>query len=159
MRKLEYVSNCKRHKHFLWLLYYKYLSLRFHYKSVRLGIEIPPNTFGPGLSIAHRGTLVVHPDARIGKNCRIHVDVVIGTRPGPVDRVPVIGDNCYIGPGVKIYGDIVLGDNMAIGANSVVNHSFPEGYITVAGVPAKKISEKGSEEYIISTRSDETSTP
>jgi serine O-acetyltransferase len=154
LRKLEYVMNCKRHKHIGWLLYYKYLSLRFHWKSVRIGFEIPPNTFGPGLSIAHRGTVVVHPDARVGKNCRIHVDVVIGTRPGPVDKVPRIGDNCYIGPGAKIYGDIVLGDNMAIGANSVVNRSFPEGYQTIAGIPARKISDKGSEEFIISTRPD-----
>ena len=154
MRKLEYIMNCKKQRHIGWLLYYKYLTLRFHNKSVRLGYEIPPNTFGPGLSIAHRGTLVVHPDARIGKNCRIHVNVVIGTRPGPADRVPSIGDNCYIGPGAKIYGDIVLGDNMAVGANSVVNRSFVEGYQTIGGIPARKISESGSEEYIISTRSD-----
>ena len=155
MRKLEYIMNCKKNKHLGWLLYYKYLTLRFHHKSVNLGFEIPPNTFGPGLSIAHRGTLVVHPDARIGKNCRIHVDVVIGTKPGPEDKVPTIGDNCYIGAGAKIYGDIVLGDNMAIGANSVVNRSFVEGYQTVAGMPAKKISDLGSDEYLISTRSDE----
>lgn len=154
LRKLEYVMNCKRQKHLGWLLYYKLLSLRFHRKSVKIGFEIPPNTFGPGLSIAHRGTLVVHPDARIGKNCRIHVDVVIGTRPGPVDKVPTIGDNCYIGPGAKIYGDIVLGDNMAIGANSVVNRSFKDGYQTIAGIPARKISDTGSDEFLISTRSE-----
>lgn len=157
LRKLEYISNCKKHKNYFWLLYYKMLSVKFHNRSVMLGFEIPPNVFGPGLSIAHRGTLVVHPDARIGKNCRIHVDVVIGTRPGPMDLVPTIGDNVYIGPGTKIYGDVVLGDNMAIGANSVVNQSFPEGYMTIAGAPAKKISDRGSEEFIISTRSEEYS--
>jgi len=47
-----------------------------------------------------------------------------------------------------------LGDNMAIGANSVVNRSFVEGYQTVAGMPARKISDLGSDEYIISTRSE-----
>lgn len=132
----------------------KYWSWRLHRQAVRCGFEIPLNTFGPGLSIAHRGTVVVHPDARIGSNCRIHVDVVIGNQPGPPpEPVPRIGDNCYIGPGAKIYGGVVLGDNMVIGANAVVNTSFAEGHMTVAGIPARKISDTPSDEFIIATRS------
>jgi serine O-acetyltransferase len=50
----------------------------------------------------------------------------------------------YIGPGVKIYGPIEIADNIAIGANSVVNRSFIESGITIAGNPARKISNKGS---------------
>lgn len=153
LRKVEYLMNVKKRKNIFWFVVYKYYSLRFHGQSVRCGFDIPPNTFGPGLSIAHRGTIVVHPDARIGPNCRIHVDVVIGTRPGPKDLVPVIGANCYIGPGAKIFGDIVIGDNVAIGANSVVNASFPEGYMTIAGSPARKVSDTPSTEFIIATRS------
>ena len=152
LRRMEYMMNCKRDRGIFWRVIYKYYSLRFHYQSVRCGFDIPPNVFGPGLSIAHRGTIVVHPDARIGKNCRIHVDVVIGTRPGPKDLVPKLGDNVYIGPGAKIFGDIIIGDNTAIGANSVVNRSFPEGSITIAGAPAQKVSDTGSQEYIIATR-------
>ena len=93
------------------------------------------------------------PDSRIGANCRIHVDVVIGTRPGPDDLVPTLGDNCYIGPGAKIFGDIIIGPNTAIGANSVVNASFPEGFMTIAGAPARKVSDTPSTEFIIATRS------
>lgn len=152
LRRMEYMMNCKRDRGIFWRLIYKYYSLRFHYQSVRCGFDIPPNVFGPGLSIAHRGTIVVHPDARIGKNCRIHVDVVIGTRPGPKDLVPRLGDNVYIGPGAKIFGDITIGDNTAVGANSVVNRSFPEGDMTIAGAPAQKVSDTGSQEYIIATR-------
>lgn len=153
LRRMEYMMNCRRDRGILGRIAYKYWSLRFHYQSVRCGFDIPPNVFGPGLSIAHRGTIVVHPDALIGANCRIHVDVVIGTRPGPKDLVPTLGDNVYIGPGAKIFGDIIIGENTAIGANSVVNHSFPEGNCTIAGAPARKISDTGSREYIIATRS------
>jgi serine O-acetyltransferase len=96
---------------------------------------------------------VVHPDARIGANCRIHVDVVIGTRPGPDDLVPQLGENCYIGPGAKLFGDIVIGPNTAIGANAVVNSSFLEGFCTIAGAPARKVSDTPSTEFIIATRS------
>ncbi len=153
LRRVEYCLNCHKSKGLFGKLLYKYWSIRFHGQSVRCGFDIPPNVFGPGLSIAHRGTIVVHPDARIGQNCRIHVDVVIGTRPGPEDLVPKLGDNCYIGPGAKLFGDIVIGPNSAIGANSVVNSSFPEGNMTIAGAPARKVSDTDSREFIIATRS------
>ena len=155
LRRVEYCLNCHKGKGISGKLLYKYWSIRFHLQSVRCGFDIPPNVFGSGLSIAHRGTIVVHPDARIGQNCRIHVDVVIGTRPGPQDMVPILGDNCYIGPGAKLFGDIVIGPNTAIGANSVVNSSFPEGNMPIAGAPARKVSDTDSREYIIATRSHE----
>ncbi|HEY0976835.1 MAG TPA: serine acetyltransferase, partial [Flavobacteriales bacterium] len=144
--------NCKKDHNIFWRAVHKFYSLRYHEQGVRCGFDIPPNVFGPGLSIAHRGTIVVHPAARIGANCRIHVDVVIGTRPGPEDRVPTLGDNCYIGPGAKIFGDVVIGNNTAIGANSVVNRSFPQGSMTIAGAPARQISDVDSREFIIATR-------
>lgn len=153
LRRVEYLMNCRKKQNILWFAIYKFYSLRFHRQSVRCGFDIPPNVFGPGLSIAHRGSIVVHPDARIGANCRIHVGVVIGTRPGPADLVPTIGENCYIGPGAKIFGDITIGNNTAIGANSVVNESFPEGFMTIAGAPARKVSDTPSTEFIIASRS------
>lgn len=38
-----------------------------------------------------------------------------------------------------MFGDIIIGDNVKIGANAVVNRSFPEGNCTIVGVPARKI--------------------
>lgn len=55
-----------------------------------------------------------------------------------------MGDNVYIGPGAKIFGNVVLGNNMMIGANAVVTKSFPEGYCKIAGVPAKIISNESN---------------
>ena len=59
------------------------------------------------------------------------------------NRAPVIGDNCWIGPGAKLYGGIVLGNEIMVGANAVVTKSFEQDGITIAGVPAKIISYKG----------------
>ena len=59
-----------------------------------------------------------------------------------------IGDNVYIGPD-KTFGSITIADDIAIGANSVVNSSFTQPGITIAGIPAKKVSNKGSERLII----------
>ena len=55
----------------------------------------------------------------------------------------------YIGVGVVIIGDVEIADNIVIGANAVVNKSFSEPGITIAGVPARKISDKSSEGLLI----------
>ena len=144
LRKLEFALNCSKNP--IRILFRKILFRRI---SVKLGYSISPNTFGPGLSIAHRGTIVVNGGARIGANCRIHVDVNIGTEAGKSFAAPTIGDNCYIGPGAKIFGSIEIGPNSVIGANSVVNKSFIEGNQTLGGIPAKKISDNSSEGLLI----------
>ena len=144
MRRLEYLTNCHQNRlERLWVAY------RYHELGTKLGFSIPINVFGPGLSIAHRGTIVVNTGARVGANCRLHVCVNIGTQAGHDSAAPQIGDNCYIGPGAKLFGPIVIGPNTAIGANAVVNHSFPEGNATLGGIPAKKISDKGSTALLI----------
>jgi serine O-acetyltransferase len=143
LRKLEYYINCNK-CHFPFNFYLLYLRFKFHYYSLLLGFSIGINTFGPGLSIAHIGTIIVHGNSRIGENCRIHACVNIGTQAGYADKVPKIGNNVFIGPGVNIFGDISIADDIAIGANSCVNKTFTEPCITIAGIPAKKISDKGS---------------
>ena len=59
-------------------------------------------------------------------------------------EAPIIGDNCFIGPGVKMFGNIKIGNNVAIGANSVVNKDV-EDNVTVVGVPAKIVNRKGTQ--------------
>ena len=113
---------------------------------------IPINVFGEGLAIVHVGTIVVNGDARIGKNCRINACTNIGRASihgGQETGAPVIGDNVYIAPGAKIFGPVTIGDNTAIGANAVVNKSFKEGNCTIAGVPAKIISQETSRKFIL----------
>ena len=140
MRKLAFLTNCggnplQRH----WVAH------RYESIGKKLGFTIGFNVFGPGLSIAHRGTIVVHNEVRIGANCRLHICVNIGAQfgEGPA-AVPSIGDNCYIGPGAKLFGNIRIGNNVAIGANAVVNKSFPDGNVTLGGVPARILSNKPS---------------
>lgn len=106
--------------------------------SLKNNFTIPLNSFGPGLSIAHYGTIVVNGAARIGKNCRIHVCVNIGTSKDSNDQAPHIGNNVYIGPGAKIFGPIVIADNCIIGANAVVNKDCPVPGTKLLGVPAKE---------------------
>ncbi len=83
--------------------------------------------------------LLLHQTAKIGANCNIPVCVNIGVAAGAPNQVPQIGNNVYIAPGVKIFGE----REIAIGANAVVNKSFRDPGI--AGVPAQKINSQGSE--------------
>lgn len=122
------------------LLWYK---LRLFILESICGFDIPLNVCDKGLSIAHRGTIIINSNSRIGCNCRIHVGVVLGTIPGVPDAAPVIGNDTYIGPGAKLYGNIKIGNGCVVGANSVVNKSFTEDNICIAGAPAKIISKMG----------------
>lgn len=111
---------------------------RYHCLGIKLGFDIPPNVFGKGLLIHHYGSVIVNGNARVGDNCELQQGVVIGVdakRAG----APVIGNHVYIGAGAKIIGSVMIADGVVIGANAVVNKSFTEKGIVVAGVPAKKI--------------------
>lgn len=144
LRKAEYAGNCKKGALYLpWRLWRKAAA---HRRGLKLGFSIPLNVFGAGLSIAHCGTIVVNGNARIGKNCRIHENVTIGASGS--EKAPVIGDNVFIGTGAKIIGDITIADHVVIGAGAVVVKSCLEPGVTIAGNPAKKISENNSRPYI-----------
>jgi serine O-acetyltransferase len=146
LRRVEYYENCGN---FLIAKTYRpYLWNRLHQFQVKLGCEIFPNCFGAGLSIVHPWAITVHTHARIGENCRIHPCVMIGTNNGKLSNTPIIGNNVFIGSGAKIFGNITIADGVAIGANSFVNSSFLEPNITIAGAPARKISNKGSQELL-----------
>lgn len=135
LRRLEYLTNCCRWR----LLSRAVLEVMNHNLAVRLGVTVPKNVFGPGLCLVHRGTVVVSPLARVGANCRLHPSTSIGDYNG----APTLGDNVYIGPGAKLYGPITIGSNVAIGANAVVNSSFPDN-CTVGGIPARVLSNTGA---------------
>jgi serine O-acetyltransferase len=132
LRKVEWHNNASGiyHKILYLISYYRYRKI-----SLKTGISIPKNVCDLGLSLPHYGSIVVSPYAKIGKNCRIHNNVNIGSTNG--NHAPKIGNNVYIGPGAVIYGNIEIADNCMIGANAVVNKSFTEPYSIIVGVPAK----------------------
>jgi serine O-acetyltransferase len=142
LRRVEYLEACRRDP--LGRLWCALEVYRLKRLSVRLGFTIPRRVFGPGLAIVHYGTIVVSDSARVGSFCRLHADVNIGLAAGAAPR---IGDRVYIGPGAKLFGGITIGDDVAIGANAVVNSDVPPN-VSVAGVPAKVVSERGSQSLL-----------
>ena len=145
LRKCEYYSNHNKSLNLLLKVKGLWCKFRRSALGVKCGFTIPINTIGKGLCLAHYGTIIVSEYASIGENCRIHAGVNIGADFRISDQAPCIGNNVYIGPGAKLFGAIKIADGVAIGANAVVNKSFLEENISIAGVPAKKISDKGTE--------------
>ena len=87
----------------------------------------------------------------IGKNCLLapHVvmvsenhtysdpDLPIRLQPG--NRAPItIGDDCWLGAGVKVLAGVTIGSGSVVGAGAVVTTSLPERSLAV-GVPARVI--------------------
>lgn len=113
------------------------------------GISIPASaTIGHSFYIGHFGGVILNSKSIIGNNCNISQGVTIGVSGIDEKRgVPVIGNNVYVGANAVVAGKVTIGDNVLIGACSLVNTDV-ETNCVMLGVPAVRISEKGSKGYI-----------
>lgn len=134
LRVTEYLGN-KQKSNELYLLFYYFSKWRFQALSVRLGFSIPENTLGKGVYIPHYGTIVVNSKSYVGDYSVLNVGVVLGRHPSSKEAVPVLGKGVFVGPGVKIFGDVHIGSRSVIGANSVVSSVVPQQQLW-AGSPA-----------------------
>ncbi len=84
-------------------------------------------------------------------------DVTIGGHGSyEIGGAPQIGDRVYIGTGARIIGKIRIADDVVVGANSVVTKDILEPGTTWAGIPAKKIADKGSAPFLRLPKSDKS---
>jgi len=151
MRLARYLSEQSK----LW--FPAYLVARFFLRrcTFRYGIRISCFTsVGPGLYIGHFGEIIVSAHATIGRNVNLNQGVTIGiSNRGPRKGTPTVGDNVYIGPGAKLFGNISIGNNVAIGANCVVTKDVSDNAVVV-GVPGRVISYDGTDGYVENTDYD-----
>lgn len=122
---------------------------RLRHYTFKYGIMIPYTTqIDKGFYIGHFSCIVISSEVVIGKNVNVSQGVTIGKSfRGERQGAAVIGDEVYIAPGAKIVGKIIIGRNVAIGANAVVIKDVPENS-AAGGIPAKIISMNGAEGYI-----------
>ena len=137
LRITEYHKNV-RHK----VRYYINLLL-LNYMRNKYGLHISLNVFDKGLRIMHLGSILTNDNVRVGKNCYVHINTAFVAQ-GVKNETPVLGNDIIVGVGATILGGVYIADGIAIGANAVVNKTFLEENIAVAGIPAKKVSESGS---------------
>lgn len=108
------------------------------------GIEIHPSArIGTGFFIDHGMGVVIGETAEIGDHVTLFQGVTLGgTGKDRGKRHPTLGNHVLVGAGAKILGGITIGDNVKIGANSVVLKSVSPNS-TVVGVPARVIKSLG----------------
>jgi len=104
---------------------------------------------GPGFLISHVGSVGIGGGVHMGTNCDARRSCSIGgnfNKTAPDGRTkPWIGDNVSIGIGGVIIGPVMVGSNVVVGANSVVNRDVPDNVI-VFGVPAKVVRDRWNAE-------------
>jgi len=118
--------------HRLWKQGFKRLAHLVKYMNVflfRVYIDSPAQ-IGARLDLPHGGFgVVIGVDVEIGNDAIIFHNVTIGhARPGPV----LIGDRLYIGTGASILGPVRIGNDVTIGANTVVTFDVPDGATVVS---------------------------
>ena len=122
-----------------------YVSIYFEHKLItKYGCFISSKAkIGIGVKFPHPNGIVIGETTTIGQNCTIYQQVTFGGKnigDAQNNNYPTIGNNVIIFAGAKLIGNIIIGDNVIIGANSVVNKSFPSNSV-IGGVPAKLIKE------------------
>ena len=110
------------------------------------GIEIHPGAqIEKHLFMDHGMGIVIGETSIIGENVTIYHGVTLGgVSLEKGKRHPTIGNNVIIGAGAKVLGNITIGDNSKIGANSVILKDIPKDSVAV-GVPGKIITKSSSD--------------
>lgn len=108
------------------------------------GCDVAPGAdIGPGLLIAHGTGLVVGGYAKLGKNAILLHGVTIGSpNPDRIERMPVIGDDVFIGAGAKLIGGITIGDQVFIGVDAIVTRDIPSRSRVLAKSEIEVVSKK-----------------
>jgi len=131
--------------HFFWEIGLPFVPRYLSHISRQItGIEIHPGAeIGKDFFIDHGSGTVIGETAEIGDNVTIYQNVSLGgTSLKAEKRHPTIGNNVVIGAGAKLLGPIKVGDNVRVGANSVVTKDVPSNSVVV-GVPGRVVSRNG----------------
>lgn len=112
------------------------LSVYYRLMTNKYCIDLPEaTTIGPGFRLNHGYGIVVNKRCIIGSNVYIGHNVTIGSN--SPQKFPRIGNNVTIFPGSIIIGDVTIGDNVIVGAGSLVIKSIPPN--TIVGAHPCKI--------------------
>lgn len=135
------VANC------LWVNDRKALAyyLQSHI-SVVFGVDIHPAAqIGKGIMLDHATGIVIGETAVVEDDVSLMQNVTLGgTGKEGGDRHPKIRRGCLISAGVKVLGNIEVGEGAKVGAGSVVLEHVPP-HTTVVGVPAKAVGTPNSD--------------
>jgi len=108
------------------------------------GIEIHPGAhIGHRFFIDHGMGVVIGETAEIGDDVLLYQGVTLGgTGNEKGKRHPTLGNRVVVGAGAKVLGGIRIGDDVKIGAGTVVVRPVPDNS-TVVGIPGRSVRTRG----------------
>lgn len=130
--KINFLKEGSLQKKIMFLLYEICLKNMGGYVGLSAKIISPP-CLPHGLK-----GVFVSGGATIGYGCVIFQNVTIGSNSIPTSKTcgsPTVGNNCYIGVGAVIVGDITVGNNCRIGANCTVFFDIPDNSVVLSSKP------------------------
>ena len=133
-----------RLSHRLWQCGFHYVARFLSYLTrFWTNIDIHPGAvIGNRFFIDHGAGVVIGETAVVGDDVTLYHGVTLGgTSWRQGRRHPSLGNGVLIGAGAKILGAITLGENVRVGANSVVVENVPANQ-TVVGMPARIVQTK-----------------
>ncbi|MFC4210398.1 serine acetyltransferase [Pedobacter lithocola] len=136
------LASLIRSKKILVIFFFWYLLFYRIFVEWFLNIEIHWNSkIGKGLRLEHGHGTVIHGDATLGNYCTIRHLTTIGIikhDDGSYSHTPQLGNNVDVGASVTIIGGVNIGDNVLIGAASLVVRDIPAN-TTALGNPARVV--------------------
>lgn len=93
-----------------------------------LYIRTPRKNIGGGICITHGHSTEINAKSIKG-NCHFFQNVTVGTRGSIIG--PTIGESVTFGTGAVVLGDIIIGDNVNIGANATIVKNIPNSCTVV----------------------------
>lgn len=117
--------------------------LMSHVSRFITGIEIHPGaSIGKRFFIDHGMGVVIGETTIIGDDVLLYQGVTLGgTGKEHGKRHPTLKNNIVVGSGAKILGNITIGNNVRVGASSVVISDVPDDS-TVVGIPGRVVVQK-----------------
>ena len=134
-----------RRAHKLYLKGHYFLARWISQRAARkTGIEIHPGaTIGKGLFIDHGSGVIIGETTVIGDNVTLYQGVTLGGNGKETGkRHPTLGNRVMVSSGAKVLGPFKVGDDVKIGAGSVVLKEIPPN-CTVVGIPGTIVKRNG----------------
>lgn len=148
--ELKYIALFRKAEKCKFMPLKLYYTVKLKFMSYKTHIQIPARTkIDEGFYIGHTGRVIIHPDAKLGKNMNVGTGVTIGyENRGERKGAPTFDGECWIGTNSVIVGNIKIGEDVMIAPLTFVNFDVPAHSIVI-GNPAKIIhKENATKDYI-----------
>lgn len=111
----------------------------YNWRNVLLGVDVAPG-YMPGCYVQAFGPVRIGDYTRVAPNVGL-ISANHDVRDGRAHHVSsiTIGRYCWLAMGSVVLPDVTLGDFTTVAANAVVTRSFPDGYVVLAGAPARPV--------------------